>query len=139
MPELEKPAASHRFMVEFSDDSFNSGLGFLSVEGLGLEIAEFVDPDEPDTYVEYDPLVLIRTLPEESALTKYCVKSIEKKKGKAVDLVIHLLNEEHEPVITWKIKKAFPIRWSVSPFDAGASGLVEETMVFEYESFQMKS
>ena len=44
------------------------------------------------------------------------------------DITISLLNENHEPIIVWKIKNAMPVRLSWSDLDAKGNDLLTETL-----------
>ena len=44
------------------------------------------------------------------------------------DMTISLLNNDHEPVVNWKIKHAFPVRLSYSDLDAMGSKVLTEVL-----------
>ncbi|MCB0620623.1 MAG: phage tail protein, partial [Saprospiraceae bacterium] len=41
---------------------------------------------------------------------------------------ISLLNENHEPVVSWRIESAYPVRLSYSDLDAYGRGPLMETL-----------
>lgn len=49
------------------------------------------------------------------------------------DLTISLLNENHEPVVTWKLKNAFPIKMEWSDLKADANEAAIETIEIVHE------
>ena len=44
------------------------------------------------------------------------------------DITISLLNENHEPVVSWRIESAYPVRLSYSDLDAYGRGPLMETL-----------
>lgn len=54
------------------------------------------------------------------------------------DITIHLLNEEHEAVITWNLKQAFPIKYDGGSLNAAKGEVVVESVELAYESFTVE-
>ena len=53
------------------------------------------------------------------------------------DITISLLNEEHEPVMTWGIKNAFPIKVQASDFKADGNEIAVETLELAHEGLKI--
>lgn len=53
------------------------------------------------------------------------------------DLVISLLNENHEPVISWKIINAFPIKVQASDLKADGNEVAIETLELAHEGLSL--
>ena len=53
------------------------------------------------------------------------------------DITISLLNEEHEPVITWGIKNAFPIKVQASDLKADGNEVAIETLELAHEGLKI--
>jgi phage tail-like protein len=51
---------------------------------------------------------------------------------------VMLLNEEHEPLLTWNLVNAYPTRWGVSDLNAANNAVVIETLQLFYQSFTLK-
>ena len=51
---------------------------------------------------------------------------------------VFLLDEKHEPLQSWNIKNAYPIKWNVSDFNAEESKIVIETLELTYNYFTTK-
>jgi phage tail-like protein len=53
------------------------------------------------------------------------------------DLSISLLNEKHEPVFTWKIKNAFPVKVQASDLKADGNEVAIETLELAHEGLNI--
>jgi phage tail-like protein len=51
--------------------------------------------------------------------------------------MVTLFNEKSIPLAGWFFTKAYPVKWSVSDFDAEANGVVIDTMELAYTRFQI--
>jgi len=49
-----------------------------------------------------------------------------------------LLNEEHEPLMTWNVVHAYPLKWAMADFNAEESKLVIETIELAYNYFKIQ-
>ena len=48
---------------------------------------------------------------------------------------VKLLNEEHQPLITWHVIKAYPTKWMVSDLSATNNAVIIETLQLAYQYF----
>ena len=48
---------------------------------------------------------------------------------------VKLLNEEHQPLMTWHLVNAYPTKWSASDLNATSSAIVVETLQLFYQYF----
>ncbi len=55
------------------------------------------------------------------------------------DLTISLLNEEHEPVVVWKIKNAWPVKVEATDLKSDASEAAVETIELAHEGLVMQN
>ena len=53
------------------------------------------------------------------------------------DLSISLLNENHEPVFTWKVKNAFPVKVQASDLKADGNEVAVETIELAHEGLNI--
>jgi phage tail-like protein len=53
------------------------------------------------------------------------------------DITIKLLDEEHKPVITWLLIKAWPCKVAYADLNAGVSEVFIETMELVHEGLQI--
>ncbi len=117
---------NHRFIVEIQNVP-------------GLEDASFDEVVLPDVVSEtgrtrrgkpsFGSLVLKRAVRRKSALGRWM------RDGQAADIHIWLPNEQGEPVIRWRARKAVPVRWSHASLDAHGSSLVTESLELTVEEF----
>ena len=56
------------------------------------------------------------------------INTIKLSKVERRDIVVQLLNENHEPVVVWKIRNAFPVRYSGPVLLANASEVAMEEL-----------
>src|SRR5215475_8138742 len=88
-------------------------VGGLSVEMGTEEIAEggenrFIQ--KFPTRAKYPELVLKRGLLPNSEVSTWIRECVEHFNIKPKDLFIKLLNEEHQPLLTWQVVKAYPTK-----------------------------
>ena len=55
------------------------------------------------------------------------------------DLVVSLLNEQHEPTLSWRLNNTFPVGLEWSPLDAQGSGVLIETLRLSVEGMDILS
>jgi phage tail-like protein len=55
------------------------------------------------------------------------------------DLVISLLNENHEPVVVWKIKNAFPVKVTSTDLKADGNEVAIETLEIAHEGLTIQN
>ena len=55
------------------------------------------------------------------------------------DLIISLLNEEHAPVMIWKIKNAFPTKVQATDLKADGNEVAIETLELAHEGIEMEA
>ncbi|MCC5938897.1 MAG: phage tail protein [Lunatimonas sp.] len=136
------PPVGFHFSVEFTGmDGETADSQFQSVSGLSVSIdtEEIAEGGENrfkyklPVRTKHANLVLKRGLRVNSKLIDWCMDSFENFEFELRDLTIKLLNEEHEPLMTWNVVHAFPIKWEVDEFNAQESKLVVETIELAYQ------
>jgi phage tail-like protein len=50
---------------------------------------------------------------------------------------VKLLNEEHQPLLTWHLVNAYPTKWSVSDMNASNNAVMVESLQFFYQYFTL--
>lgn len=55
------------------------------------------------------------------------------------DITINLLNEEHEPVVTWSVKNAFPVKVQSPDLKSDANEAAIETLEVAHEGLTIKN
>lgn len=140
------PPVGFHFLVEFE------GLGsqekdhqFQSVSGLSVDIEteEIAEGGENrfkhklPVKTKYPNLTLKRGMLIDSAVIDWCRDAIENFSFKPVNLTIKLLNDEHQPLISWNVVHAYPVKWSIEDFNAEESKLVVENFELTYNYFTL--
>jgi len=142
------PPVGFHFSVSF-DKSITDDDGdarFQSVGGLNVELeTETVKEGGENRFVhslpvrtKYPNLVLKRGMLTDSKLINWCIDSFISLEISPVDLNVSLLNEEHEPLKTWKLKHAWPVKWDVGDFNAEENKLVVETIELTYQYYTLE-
>jgi phage tail-like protein len=123
----------------------NEDMRFSEVSGLSVEMGteEIAEGGENrfiqkyPTRTKYPELVLKRGLLIDSEILTWIRQCLEDYQIKPKDIFIKLLNEEHQPLLTWNVSKAYPTKWSVSDFNASNSAVVIESLQFFYQNFTL--
>jgi len=140
------PPVSFHFKVEFNGISTQeTDIQFQSVAGLSVDIEteEFAEGGENrfkhkfPVRTKYPNLVLKRGLVTDSNLIDWCKDAIESFQFAPIDLTVKLLNEEHEPLMTWNVVHAYPVKWNVADLNAEENKLAIETIELAYNYFTL--
>lgn len=116
---------------------------FTEVGGLGVEVSteEMAEGGE-NRFVQkypvrpkYPDLVLKRGLLRSSALWRWARRAIQDLDIEPRGVDVSLLDEERQPLMTWHLVNAYPVKWSVSDFNAGANAYVVESLQLSYQYF----
>ena len=120
-------------------------LRFVEVGGLALEVATEEVPEGGENRfaqrypgrAKYGDLVLKRGLLKTSEVWNWARQCIEDLDVQPLDVNVTLLNPDHEPLMTWHVIGAFPVKWSVSDLNATANAFVVETLTLAYRHFRL--
>ena len=125
-----------------------SRIGFTEVSGLEVEIEEIAyregsSPEYHDLKMpgrkKFSDVTLKRgvfTSDNEffAWLKTQKLNTIERR-----DITISLLNEEHEPVMVWKIKNAWPSKITSTDLKSDDNGVAIETLVLKHEGLEIQN
>lgn len=67
------------------------------------------------------------------------VKTIKMNKPERRDVIISLLNEEHEPVMTWKVVNAWPTKITSPDLKASGNEAAIETLELAHEGVEIEN
>lgn len=138
------PPSGFHFSVNFKDiEDDTLDHQFQSVSGLSvtLETEEFAFGGENrykhvlPVRSKFSNLVLKRGVLVNSKIIDWCKEAIENFEFNPVDLTITLLNENHEPLMTWNVVRAYPVKWEVEEFNSMESKIVAETIELTYQYY----
>lgn len=143
MPNYYPPPGFH-FKVEVlglppgDHDVRFTEVGGLSVEMATEEVAEGGENrflQKYPTRAKYPDLVLKRGLLVRSEVLTWIELCIQAYQITPKNIDVKLLNEEHQPLMTWHVVNAYPTKWSVSDLNASNNAVVIETLQLTYQYF----
>ena len=144
------PPVAFHFKVEFGFKKEFHGVAandndimFQAVSGLSSEMqtesikegGENRFEHELPVRTKFSNLVLKRGIITDSSLIKWCLSTFQNLEVRPVDLEIKLLNEKHEPLMTWAVKQAWPKKWAVEDLNAMESKILIESLELRYQFF----
>jgi phage tail-like protein len=138
------PLTTNHFTVDWGD----TRVGLTQVLGLsiGVESINYREGASP----EYSPQKLPGQLKYKNIVLKRGIKkgdnefynwlnTISHNTIERRDLMISLLNEEHLPVVTWKLRDAFPVKIEWSDLDSNANEPAIESIEVAYEKMVVEN
>jgi phage tail-like protein len=141
---LYYPPVAFHFKVEVLGLAPNdSDVRFSEVGGLMVEVAtEEVAEGGENRFIQkypvrakYPELVLKRGLLRDSEVWKWARECIEDFRITLKNVDIKLLNQEHEPLMTWHVVGAYPTKWAVGDLNATSNAVAIETLQLFYQYF----
>ena len=138
------PPVSFHFRVVFLDiDTVDNDMLFQSVSGLSASIeTDSVKEGGENRFThtipvrsQYDDLILKRGVLTDSGVIRWCRDALEGFTFQPTTVLVQLLNDEHQPLVTWNVIHAWPKKWSVTDLDAEKSELLIETLELSYDFF----
>jgi phage tail-like protein len=145
MPSYYPPDGFH-FRVQVLDlTATDDDMRFTEVAGLSMELASEEVPEGGEnrfvqkypTRAKYPDLVLKRGLMLSSKVAEWIRECVQDLRITPKNVDITLLNEAHEPLLTWHVQKAWPTKWSVSDLNATSNTFVVETLQLSYQTFTL--
>ena len=144
MAQANQPIPAYHFIVNWG----GTRLGFTEVSGLSIEteVIEYREGSSPNSIKtkmpglrKYTNVVLKRGVYAGDNEFFQWINTINGSKVDKRDVVISLLDEDHQPVLTWKLYRAWPVKLDVSPLRAEASEVVIETLELAHEGLTIEA
>lgn len=141
---MNTPMPNFHFDVQFGGVS----IGFTEVSGLDMQVEvidyrEGVSPEYSHRKMpgqhRYSNLILKRGMVPGNTDFFNWMKTVQTGQTERRDLIVRLLNEEHNPVYVWKLRNAFPVKYSGPHLNSMSSQLAVETLEIAYESMDVES
>jgi len=145
-PKKNYPLPKFHFLVEWG----GTRIGFSEVSGLSFEteVIEYREGSSPvynktkqPGLTKYSNIVLKRgVFLGDFELYELWKNTALFQEGAAKfrrDISIRLLDEEHTPVITWLLRKAWPCKVSYADLKADANDILIETMELVHEGLRI--
>lgn len=140
----EYPIPKFHFQVEWN----GTKIGFTEVTGLDIttEVVEYRDGASP----EYSKI----KMPGQRTFSNISLKrgtfagdneyydwfnTVNLNQIERRDLTISLLNENHEPVVVWKVKNAWPTKVTPTDLNAEGSDAALETLELAHEGLTIQN
>jgi len=142
MPGYPQPKFS--FSVEWGGNR----LGFTEVTGLDrqLDIIEYREGNSPEYHKtkmpgmeKFSNVVMKRgTFKSDNELFMW-LNTVQLNKIQRRDLIISLLDESHTPVVTWKIKNAWPINVKSTDLKSDGNEVAIESVEIAHEGLVIQN
>ena len=139
------PPVGFHFLVEFNlADTVTGDTKFQSVSGLSVDLdtEEVVEGGENrfkhklPLRPRYQNVILKRGMLIKSDVIDWCRDAIENFEFKPAEVTIKLLDDQHQPLVSWQLYNAYPVKWNASEFNAEQSQLAIETLELAYNYFR---
>lgn len=138
------PPVGFHFNVQFQFPGNPVDIGFQDVSGISVDLeTESITEGGENRFTYklpirsvYPNLVLKRGFVSHEQLNKWCNNAIENLEIEPISIVVSLLNENHEPLKSFAFINAYPLKWSISNFNAETSSIVIETIELYYQFFR---
>jgi len=141
---MSYPLPVYHFMVEWG----GSRLAFSEVSGLEIEAPpiEYRDglspefsPQKMPGLKKYGNVVLKRGIVQGDGEFFEWFKTIQSNTVERRDVTISLLNEEHEPVLVWKVIRAWPCKISSPDLKATGNEVAIESLELCHEGLTIEN
>lgn len=140
MLELPLYHVSSQFSVEFLLNSGPVRGRFQKVSGLEctLESEEVREGGSNNEYYRLPTRVKSGTLTmsggviPDNGLKEWLKKALQSGMFSPIAVTISALDKEDKPVCSWCVVHAYPLKWSISEFDAKENKLLVETLELAY-------
>ena len=138
------PPRAFHFKVEVLGLPANDNdVRFSEVGGLSMEMSTEEMPEGGENRfvqkypvrAKYPELVLKRGLLVRSAVFDWIRESIQDYRIVPKDIDVKLLNDEHQPLMTWHLVNAYPTKWALTDLNASGNSVAVETLQLFYQYF----
>lgn len=138
------PLSKYHFTVEWG----GSQISFSEVSGLALEFAviEHRNGNMPEHssikmpgLKKYSNLVLKRGVQKGDQDFYNWINTVQMNTVERRDIIISLLDEAHTPVMSWRVKNAWPCKYEVADLHASSNEVLIESIELAHEGFSLVS
>jgi phage tail-like protein len=138
------PLPAFHFVVDWG----GANVGFTEVSGLTYEVQaiEYRDGANPEFHVskmpglqKFNNITLKRgVFGGDNDLFKW-LNTVKMNTIERRDITIKLLNENHDPVMTWSVKQAFPVKLEGPGLKASGNEVAIESVELAHEGFVIEA
>jgi phage tail-like protein len=138
------PMPAYHFIVQWG----GTRIGFKEVSGLNIQadLVEFREGSNPEHHslkmpgqLHYSNVVLKRGVVAKDNDFFAWINTIKLNTVERRDIVVQLLNENHDPVFVWKIRNAFPVRYSGPILRANSSDVAMEELELAHDGLSVEA
>lgn len=138
------PLPKFHFQVDWG----GTKIGFTEVSGLNIEnkVIEYRDGASPEFSKikmpgmrEFSNITLKRGVFADDNEFYQWLNTISLNTVERRDVIIRLLNEEHNPIVTWKIKNAFPLKIQSTDLKSDGSEVAIEQIELAHEGLTIQN
>jgi phage tail-like protein len=143
MPANYYPPVAFHFSVSIKKGDQSIDSSWQEVSGLSAEVVtEDLVEGGQNLFVyklavgtRYPALVLKRGAPinRGSPLIAWINDAVVNFKFDLCSILVTLLNENHQPLMTWNFDKAYPVKWNFSDLKSTDSAVVIESIEFVHQ------
>ncbi len=135
-------------VFHFQVDWGGTKIGFSEASGLNVETEaiEYRDGSNPDYSMQkmpglkkFDNITLKRGIFSGDNEYYEWLNTIKLNKVNRRDIMISLLNEEHEPVMVWKVQNAFPVKIEGPDLKADGNEVAVESLEIAHEGLTIEN
>ena len=134
------------YKVEFGISDNINDARFQSVSGLSVEYEyeNFREGGENrfehklPVRTRYADMVLKRGMLVGSEVINWFTRAFRDRDFQPTDINVILMNENGEPLRTWKVTQAIPKKWLISDLNSTENAVVIETMELTYRYFKVQ-
>ena len=138
------PPVAFHFKVDIEGiTEGGNDIRFQEVSGLNATVGEFTFNEGGENRfvhrlpgrITYEKLVLKRGMLMGSKLIAWFRDAVESFSFDPKEVIVTLLNQEHEPLEAWSFYQAYPVKWNISNFNAQNNEIVIETIELSFQYF----
>ena len=140
---INYPVSVFHFQVEWG----GTRIGFTEVSGLSVELQsiDYREGSSPEYHVtkmpgipQYSAITLKRGMFKGDNEFFQWLNTVKLNNIERRDLTITLLNEEHEPVVSWKVKNAFPSKVEGPSLNSTGNEVAVESIELTHEGLTVE-
>lgn len=138
------PMPAYHFIVDWG----GVRTGFTEVTGLNIshEVVDYREGNSPvDSSIKipgrtrFDNIILKRGIVKGDNDFFNWMKTKQNSKIERRDVLIKLLDETHAPIMVWKVRNAFPIKYTGPQLQAKNSEVAIETIEIAHEGIEIET
>lgn len=140
---MNYPLLSNHFVVNWGGEN----VAFSEVSGLSIEhdVVEYREGSSPEYHskkmpgmAKYEHITLKRGIVKGDNSFFEWINTVNGNQVERRDITISLLNENHEPVVTWKVASAWPVKLEGPVLKAHTSEAAIETLELAHEGITIE-